>query len=144
MMVAARGSGTPGTLTTPPRPLIPALNQTPAGALPALLPPTSPSARSPSRCARPRDATVSRRPAQPDSAARRSPGHTLDSTRRASRRATTSRRRMPRQPRPPGATPDSPGSRVALKENIRVEGKRDIQTKVMTTLFALLAEVERA
>ena len=25
---------------------------------------------------------------------------------------------------------------VALKENIRVEGKRDIQTKVMTTLFA--------
>ena len=29
---------------------------------------------------------------------------------------------------------------VALKENIRVEGKRDIQTKVMTTLFA---EVER-
>ena len=32
---------------------------------------------------------------------------------------------------------------VALKENIRVDGKRDIQTKVMTTLFALLAEVER-
>ena len=32
---------------------------------------------------------------------------------------------------------------VALKENIRVEGKRDIQTKVMTTLFALFAEVER-
>ena len=31
---------------------------------------------------------------------------------------------------------------VALKENIRVEGKRD-QTKVMTTLFALFAEVER-
>ncbi len=30
-----------------------------------------------------------------------------------------------------------------LKENIRVEGKRDIQTKVMTTLFALFAEVER-
>ena len=29
---------------------------------------------------------------------------------------------------------------VALKENIRVKGKRDIQTKVMTTLFA---EVER-
>ena len=27
--------------------------------------------------------------------------------------------------------------------NIRVEGKRDIQTKVMTTLFALFAEVER-
>ena len=25
---------------------------------------------------------------------------------------------------------------MALKENIRVEGKRDIQTKVMTTLFA--------
>ena len=32
---------------------------------------------------------------------------------------------------------------VALKENIRVHGKRDIQTKVMTTLFALFAEVER-
>ena len=32
---------------------------------------------------------------------------------------------------------------VALKEDIRVEGKRDIQTKVMTTLFALFAEVER-
>ena len=32
---------------------------------------------------------------------------------------------------------------VALKENIRVEGERDIQTKVMTTLFALFAEVER-
>ena len=32
---------------------------------------------------------------------------------------------------------------VALKENIRVEGKRDIQTKVMTTLFELFAEVER-
>ena len=33
---------------------------------------------------------------------------------------------------------------VALKENIRVEGKRDIQTKVMTTLFALFAEARRA
>ena len=32
---------------------------------------------------------------------------------------------------------------MALKENIRLEGKRDIQTKVMTTLFALFAEVER-
>ena len=32
---------------------------------------------------------------------------------------------------------------VALKENIHVEGKRDIQTKVMTTLFALFTEVER-
>ncbi len=31
---------------------------------------------------------------------------------------------------------------IAIKENIRVEGKRDIQTTVMTTLFALLAEVE--
>ena len=30
-----------------------------------------------------------------------------------------------------------------LKENIRVEGKREIQTKVMTALFALLAGVER-
>ena len=32
---------------------------------------------------------------------------------------------------------------VALKENIRVEGRRDIQSKVMTTLLALFAEVER-
>ena len=32
---------------------------------------------------------------------------------------------------------------MALKENIRIEGQRDIQTKVMTTLFALFAEVER-
>ena len=32
---------------------------------------------------------------------------------------------------------------VAIKENIRVEGKHDIQAKVMTTLFALFAEVER-
>ena len=32
---------------------------------------------------------------------------------------------------------------VAMKENIRVEGQRDIQTKVMITLFALFAEVER-
>ena len=32
---------------------------------------------------------------------------------------------------------------VAMKENIRIKGQRDIQTKVMTTLFALFAEVER-
>ena len=32
---------------------------------------------------------------------------------------------------------------VAIKEQIRIEGKQDIQTKVMTTLFALFAEVER-
>ena len=32
---------------------------------------------------------------------------------------------------------------MAMKENIRVDGKRDIQTKVMTTLFALFAAVER-
>ena len=32
---------------------------------------------------------------------------------------------------------------VAIKENICVDGKQDIQTKVMTTLFALFAEVER-
>ena len=32
---------------------------------------------------------------------------------------------------------------VAIKENIRFEGRRDIQTKVMTTMFALFAEVER-
>ena len=31
---------------------------------------------------------------------------------------------------------------MALKENIRIEYARDIQTKVMTTLFALFAEVE--
>ena len=29
------------------------------------------------------------------------------------------------------------------KEQIRIEGKQDIQTKVLTTLFALFAEVER-
>ena len=33
---------------------------------------------------------------------------------------------------------------IAIKEQIRIEGKQDIQTKVMTTLFALFAEVERA
>ena len=32
---------------------------------------------------------------------------------------------------------------MAMKENIRIEGQGDIQTKVMTTLFALFAEVER-
>ena len=35
-----------------------------------------------------------------------------------------------------------PVSFIAIKENIRVEGKQDIQTKVMTTLFALFAELE--
>ena len=32
---------------------------------------------------------------------------------------------------------------MALKENIRVENKLNIQTKVMTTLFTLFAEVGR-
>ena len=32
---------------------------------------------------------------------------------------------------------------VAVKEKIRFEGPQDLQTKVMTTLFALFAEVER-
>ena len=32
---------------------------------------------------------------------------------------------------------------IAIKEQICIEGKQDIQTKVMTTLFALFAEVER-
>ena len=32
---------------------------------------------------------------------------------------------------------------MAIKENIRVEGKHDARSKVMTTLFALFAEVER-
>ncbi len=32
---------------------------------------------------------------------------------------------------------------IAFKENIKVEGTQDIQTKVMVTLFALFAEVER-
>ena len=32
---------------------------------------------------------------------------------------------------------------IAIKEQTRIEGKQDIQTKVMTTLFALFAEVER-
>ncbi len=35
------------------------------------------------------------------------------------------------------------GALVALKENVRVEGKQNIWTKVMTTFFALFAEVER-
>lgn len=33
---------------------------------------------------------------------------------------------------------------IAIKEQIRIEGKPDLQTTVMTTLFALFAEVERA
>ena len=45
-------------------------------------------------------------------------------------------RRHPRRPR-------HGRRRLALKEHIRVEGTRDIQTKVMTTLFALFAEVAR-
>ena len=32
---------------------------------------------------------------------------------------------------------------IAIKEQIRIEGKQDMQSKVMTTLFALFAEVER-
>ena len=32
---------------------------------------------------------------------------------------------------------------IAIKEQIRIEGRQDIQSKVMTTLFALFAEVER-
>ena len=32
---------------------------------------------------------------------------------------------------------------IAIKENIRFEGRQDLQTKVMTTLFALFAEIER-
>ena len=32
---------------------------------------------------------------------------------------------------------------VAVKESIRFEGRQNLQTKVMTTLFALFAEVER-
>ena len=32
---------------------------------------------------------------------------------------------------------------IAVKENIRFEGRQDLHTKVMTTLFALFAEVER-
>ena len=53
-------------------------------------------------------------------------------------------------PRRNGGAADTPSDpprthcqRKPLKENIRVEGERDIQTKVMTTLFALFAEVER-
>ena len=44
-------------------------------------------------------------------------------------------------PRHPGGTRGSTTS--ASTTLIRVEGRRDIQTKVMTTLFALFAEVER-
>ena len=32
---------------------------------------------------------------------------------------------------------------VAIKENIRFESRQDLQTKIMTTLFVLFAEVER-
>lgn len=32
---------------------------------------------------------------------------------------------------------------VAIKENIQLEGKQNIQTKVMVTLFSLFAEIER-
>ena len=32
---------------------------------------------------------------------------------------------------------------IAVKEDIRFEGKQDMQTKVMVALFALFAEVER-
>ena len=35
------------------------------------------------------------------------------------------------------------GEVVAIKENIRFERQRDIQTKVMTTMFALFADIER-
>ena len=48
-----------------------------------------------------------------------------------------------------GGGPDNCGNdcdplgRMPSKENIRVDGERDIQTKVMTTLFVLFAEVER-
>jgi len=32
---------------------------------------------------------------------------------------------------------------IAIKENLRIEGQQDMPTKVMTTLFALFAEIER-
>ena len=32
---------------------------------------------------------------------------------------------------------------VAIKENIELSGKQDIQTKVMVTMFSLFAEIER-
>ena len=32
---------------------------------------------------------------------------------------------------------------VAIKENIELSGKQDIQTKVMVTMFGLFAEIER-
>jgi len=32
---------------------------------------------------------------------------------------------------------------VAIKEGIDLEGKQDIQTKVMITMFGLFAEIER-
>jgi DNA invertase Pin-like site-specific DNA recombinase len=32
---------------------------------------------------------------------------------------------------------------VAIKENIRLDGKQDIQSKVMVTMFGLFAEIER-
>ena len=56
----------------------------------------------------------------------------------AARPVAGSDRDHPRRPRQ-----GRRGLRGAQGENIRVEGKRDIQTKVMTTLLALFAEVER-
>jgi DNA invertase Pin-like site-specific DNA recombinase len=32
---------------------------------------------------------------------------------------------------------------VAIKENIQLDGKQNIQTKVMVTMFSLFAEIER-
>jgi len=32
---------------------------------------------------------------------------------------------------------------VAIKENIHLDGKQDIQSKVMVTMFGLFAEIER-
>ncbi len=32
---------------------------------------------------------------------------------------------------------------VAIKENIQLDGKQDLQTKVMVTMFGLFAEIER-
>ena len=134
------GGGSPGcfrwvvataaTVTVPPPPKLPVRNRTPAGTLPSFIPPTAPAARSrgrsaapapgPARFRRPRDAAVSRRPAPPDSAARRSPGHApipAGALPAAPQPPVFGRqrqhgRRMPRQPRPPGATPGSPGSRA--------------------------------
>ena len=79
---------------------------------------------------------MSCRPAPPDSAARRSPSHAPDSSRRASRRATSARLR-PRAPaRPPDATAAAPARRNP--------GSRADHTIMVKDSLAVIAPSETA